>query len=122
LKEGDGLALINDIKTALRISHSALDGEIEDLISAAQSDLLLSGVNANKTVTETVIPEPTEENPEPEPVEIQVMDPLIKRAIIVYVKAHFGWNNPDAERLQQSYDMLKMHLSLSQEYTVEAVG
>jgi uncharacterized protein involved in exopolysaccharide biosynthesis len=116
LKEGDGLALINDIKTALRISHSALDGEIEDLISAAQSDLLLSGVNANKTVTETVIPEPTEENPEPNPVEIEIMDPLIKRAITIYVKAHFGWNNPDAERLQQSYDMLKCHLALSQEY------
>lgn len=115
------MALINDIKTALRISHSALDGEIEDLISAAQSDLLLSGVNANKTVTETVIPEPTEENPEPNPVEIEIMDPLIKRAITIYVKAHFGWNNPDAERLQQSYNMLKSHLALSQEYTKEVV-
>ena len=49
------------------------------------------------------------------------MDPLIKRAITIYVKAHFGWNNPDAERLQQSYNMLKCHLALSQEYTVEAV-
>jgi hypothetical protein len=44
------------------------------------------------------------------------MDPLIKRAIIVYVKANFGWNNPDAENFQQSFWMLKAHLSLSQEY------
>lgn len=122
MKEGDGLALKDDIKTALRISNSAYDTEIDDLIDAAKTDLLLSGVNANKTVIETVTPEPTEDNPEPEPIEVEVMDPLIKRAITIYVKAHFGWNNPDAEKLQQSYNMLKAHLSLSQEYTKEAVG
>ena len=119
------MALKDDIKTALRISNSAYDTEIDDLIDAAKTDLLLSGVNANKTVIETVIetvtPEPTEDNPEPEPIEVEVMDPLIKRAITIYVNAHFGWNNPDAERLQQSYDMLKCHLALSQEYTVEVV-
>lgn len=107
--------MLDDVKTVLRISNNAYDAEIEDLIEAAKMDLKLSGVNANKTVTETYTPEP-EENPEPEPVEIQVMDPLIKRAIMVYVKANFGWNNPDAEKLQQSYIMLKIHLALSQEY------
>ena len=108
--------MLDDAKTILRISNNAYDAEIEDLIEAAKMDLKLSGVNVNKTVTETVIPEPTEENPEPEPVEIQVMDPLIKRAIMVYVKANFGLNNPDAENFQQSFWMLKAHLSLSQEY------
>ena len=109
--------MLEDVKTILRISNNAYDAEIEDLIEAAKIDLKLSGVNIDKTVTETYTPEPTEENPEPEPVEIQVMDPLIKRAIIVYVKANFGWDNPDAERLQKSYDMLKTHLALSAEYT-----
>lgn len=113
--------MLEDVKTVLRISNNAYDAEIEDLIEAAKMDLKLSGVNVNKTVTETYTPEPTEENLEPEPVEIQVMDPLIKRAIVVYIKANFGWNNPDAEKLQQSYNMLKIHLALSQEYTVEAV-
>jgi hypothetical protein len=108
--------MLEDVKTVLRISNNAYDAEIEDLIEAAKMDLKLSGVNVNKTVTETVIPEPTEENPEPEPVEIQVMDPLIKRAIMVYVKANFGWSNPDAENFQKSFWMLKAHLSLSQEY------
>lgn len=114
--------MLDDVKTVLRISNNAYDAEIEDLIEAAKIDLKLSGVNIDKTVTETYTPEPTEENPELGPVEIQVMDPLIKRAIIIYVKANFGWNNPDAERLQQSYNMLKIHLALSQEYTSEAVG
>lgn len=116
------MAVLDDIKTVLRISNNAYDAEINDLISAAQSDLALSGVNVNKTVTETFTPEPTDEEPEPQPIEIEVLDPLIKRAITIYVKAHFGWNNPDAEKLQQSYAMIKGHLALSQEYTKEAVG
>lgn len=96
------MPILDDVKTALRISNTAFDGEITDLISAARSDLKLSGVLESKVNDDT--------------------DALIKRAIVVYCKANFGWNNPDAEKLQQSYDMLKMHLSLSQEYTVEAVG
>ena len=99
--------------------------EINDLISAAKTDLLLSGVNAEKTITvqEDQTPEPTEDDPEPEPVivDVEVIDPLIKRAIITYVKANFGWNNPDAEKLKQSYEMLKSHLSLSAEYAYCAV-
>ena len=90
------MSIINDVKTALRISNTAFDSEINDLISAAQSDLKLSGVLESKVNDDT--------------------DPLIKRAIIIYVKANFGWNNPDAERLQHSYNMLKIHLALSQEY------
>jgi len=95
------MALLDDIKLTLRISNTAFDSEITDLISAARSDLKLSGVLESKVNDDT--------------------DALIKRAIVVYCKANFGWNNPDAEKLQQSYDMLKMHLSLSQEYA-EAVG
>lgn len=93
--------MIESIKTALRISNTAYDSEINNLISAAKADLRLSGILESKVNDDT--------------------DPLIKRAIMVYVKASFGWNNPDAERLQQSYNMLKIHLALSQEYTVEAV-
>lgn len=96
------MPILDDVKTALRISNTAFDGEITDLISAARSDLKLSGVLESKANDDT--------------------DPLIKRAITVYVKANFGWNNPDAEKLQQSYAMIKGHLALSQEYTKEAVG
>ena len=93
------MPILDDNRIALRISNTAFDSEISDLISAAKKDLELSGIlNVDET------------------------DPLIKRAITVYVKANFGWNNPDAEKLQQSYNMLKSHLALSQEYTKEAVG
>ena len=96
------MPILDDIKIALRISNTAYDSEINDLVAAARADLKLSGILESKVNDDT--------------------DPLIKRAITVYVKAHFGWNNPDTERLQQSYDMLKCHLALSQEYTKEAVG
>lgn len=92
------MALIDDVKLALRITNSTFDREVEDLINAARRDLVLSGVLQTKA---------NDEN-----------DPLIKRAITVYCKAHFGYDNPEAERFQQSYDMLKAHLTLSQEYTV----
>jgi len=91
------MALLDDVKLALRITSSAFDKEVEDLINAARQDLILSGVSQNKAQDEN--------------------DPLIKRAITVYCKAHFGFDNPEAERFQQSYDMLKAHLTLSAEYT-----
>lgn len=92
--------LLDDVKTALRVSGTALDTEIQDLIDAAKADLQLSGVHADKIIDP---------------------DPLIKRAVIVYCKAHFGWDNPEADRFAKSYDMLKQHLTLSTEYT-EAVS
>ena len=87
--------MLGDIKLSLRISTTSFDNEIYDLIAAAQLDLGISGV---------VIP--------------AEIDPLLKRAITLYVKANFGWDNPDTERLQKSYLMLKQHLSLSGDYNV----
>ena len=93
--------LLDDVKTALRVSGTALDFEVQDLIDAAKADLQLSGVHADKIVD---------------------TDPLIKRAVIVYAKAHFGWDNPEADRFAKSYDMLKQHLTLSTEYTEAVTG
>lgn len=90
------VALFDDVKTSLRISGNDLDSEIQDLIEAAKTDLNISGV---KNLIET--------------------DPLIKRAITVYCKANFGWDNPESEKLQLSYDMLKSHLSLCADYNTE---
>lgn len=92
--------MLDAVKVALRISQAnvAFDGEINDLITAAQQDLALSGVSPTKANDTT--------------------DPLIKRAVVTYCKAHFGWDNPDAEKLQRSYEMLKTHLTLAGDYIV----
>lgn len=92
--------MLEDAKGALRIDGDDLDMEIQDLIDAAKADLQLSGVHSTKIVD---------------------TDPLIKRAVIVYCKANFGYEDPKlTERFQASYTSLKHHLTLSAEYT-EAV-
>ncbi|WP_313413143.1 phage head-tail connector protein [Sedimentibacter sp.] len=116
------MALLDDIKKALRISNTVMDTEVSDLIDSAKAELKNVNVNIDKTVivTEDQTPEPTEEVPNPEPmlVDVKVMDPLIKRAITLYCKANFGYDNPDAERFAESYKMLKIHLALSSDYQV----
>lgn len=87
--------MLDSIKVSLRITNTAFDNEINDLIDAANKDLNIAGVLLKDDY-----------------------DPLIKRAITIYVKANFGWDNPDAERLQESYLMLKQHLALSGDYNV----
>lgn len=91
------MAMLDDVKIALRVSNTALDTEIADLIAAARRDLILSGVLAAKANSDT--------------------DALVKRAVITYVKWQFGWDNQEAERFMAAYTMLKQHLTLSQEYT-----
>ena len=89
--------MLEKVKEALRVSGTDQDVEIQDLIEAAKADLKLSGINESKIVD---------------------TDPLIKRAIIVYCKAHFGYDDPKiTERFEQSYISLKQHLTLSIEYT-----
>lgn len=89
------------VKLALRISTTAFDSEINGLIAAARADLILSGILSTKANDDT--------------------DSLIQRAVIVYVKAHFGFDNAEAERFEMAYSNLKRHLSLSTEYSVEVV-
>lgn len=89
--------MLEDVKDALRVNGDDLDVEIKDLIDSAKADLILSGVNKDKVID---------------------TDPLIKRAVTVYCKANFGYEDPKhAERFQESYISLKHHLTLSAEYT-----
>lgn len=87
--------MLEDVKKSLRVTTNHFDEEIEDLISAAKEDLQYSGgINIdNKDIR-----------------------PLIKRAIITYCKAYFGYDNPEADRFQESYIMIKQHLALFGDY------
>lgn len=85
--------MIDKIKNTLRVSGNMFDLEINDLIEACKIDLKISGV-----------------------VNIDDKDPLIQRAITIYCKANFGYDNNEAERFEKAYDMIKQHLSLVGEY------
>lgn len=88
--------MIEEARKILRITTNAFDAEIQDLLDAAESDLVLAGVLSEKFTKD---------------------DPLIRRALLTYVKAHFGWNNTDHDRLIIAYATIKQHLLLSGEYT-----
>lgn len=85
--------MLEKVKNALRISGDEHNDEVQDLIDAAKTDLVSSGVK-----------------------KISEYDALIIRAIILYCKAHFGYDDM-ADRFMQAYEVLKIHLALSSEYT-----
>lgn len=87
--------MLDKIKKELRITNSEFNEEITDLINACIADLEDVNVKATKT------------------------DPLIIRAVAIYCKAHFGFDNSDRDSFLASYEALKTHLSLSQKYQGE---
>ena len=97
--------MLDKVKLALRISGSAFDDEVTDLINAAIADLRLVGI---------IVPD-NAGSPE------ATGDPLISRAIVLYAKAEFGFND-DAEKYRKAYDYLKCALSLAGDYIEESGG
>ena len=98
--------MLDKVKLALRLSGTALDSEVSDLINAAIADLRLVGINI-----------PAEAGSSSK----TLGDPLLDRAVVLYAKAEFGFND-DAERYRNAYDYLKCALSLTADYTVESEG
>lgn len=98
------LSLIEDVKSACRISTDdpGIVQEIEDLIHTAMLDLEITGVDAAK-------------------INVMPINPLVKRAITLYAKANFGFDNPDAEKLQRNYEMLRDKLSVDVDYMAVTV-
>ena len=87
------MTLLDKAKGALRITTSAYDDELTDLIAAAQLDLGVAGV---------VLP--------------SELDALCQRAILTYVKVNFG-KPDDFDRLKASYDEQKAQLRTATGYT-----
>lgn len=91
-------SLLTDAKLRLRLHTDAFDEEVKDLIQAAAADLLSrNAIQANQ-------------------LEALPVDPLIKRAIMTYVRAFFG-EPEDAERLKADYDEQKATLMTTSGYT-----
>lgn len=80
------MALIDDIKVALRVTSGALDAEIETLIAAALYDMERVGVSP------TLLGSPE-----------GVDNAFVKQAVTAYCKAHFGYDNAEAARFDDSY-------------------
>lgn len=92
------MAMLDDVKNVLRVSGTDFDVELNDLIESAREELRLAGVHSTLASSNS--------------------DILVKKAIMVYCKAEFGFDNQEAERFRKAFDSLKQHLTLSSEYTV----
>jgi len=89
--------MLEKVKLALRITTTAFDDELLDLIEAAKIDLGIAGVDVPVTTD-------------------QAADVIVNKAIITYCKLNFG--EPDQyDRLKASYDEQKAQLSMATGYT-----
>ena len=83
------MAILDNVKLALRINSSAFDMELKPLIEACKSDLRIAGVGV-----------------------VNEKDAGVVQAIILYAKAYFGYNE-DCERFRVAYESLRDSLALS---------
>lgn len=92
--------LFDKAKVAVRSTFDdvELDSELNDLILSARDDLRVFGlIDKAKSSSED------DSN-------------LITQAVLLYVKAHWGYDNPDAERFGALYNELKNKLSVSTQF------
>lgn len=87
------MAMLDDVKVALRITTNAYDTELNTLIDSAKLDMGVAGV---------VVP--------------SVLDALITRAVVTYCKMSFGIPE-DYDRLKKAYDEQKAQLVTCTGYT-----
>lgn len=90
--------MLEKVKLALRITTTAYDSELTDLIASAQLDLGIAGV---------IVPD--------------TFDALVAKAVITYCKMSFGLPE-DYDRLKASYDEQKAQLRTATGYTEWEVG
>lgn len=88
--------IMRKVRLALRVTTTAFDEEIEDLIDAALLDLQIAGIEGENVLS---------------------VDKLTLRAVITYCRMHFG--APDEyDRLAESYATQKGQLWAATGYTV----
>lgn len=88
------MAMLDDVKIALRVTTNAYDNELNSLIESAKLDLNVAGV-----LTDT-------------------LDDVVKTAIKTYCKLNFGTpNSATFDYLKKSYDEQKAQLSNATGYT-----
>lgn len=107
--------MLNETKLALRIKTNVYDGEIARLIEAAVGDLGIVDVDAagvSFIISATTTGETVTDNS-------TISDQLLIRAIITYVRLHFGTPD-DYDKLERSYNEQKAQLITASGYGLPA--
>lgn len=107
--------MLSETKLALRIKTDIYDGEIARLIEAAVDDLGIVDVDAagvSFIISATTTGETVTDNS-------TITDQLLIRAIITYVRMHFG-SPDDYDKLERSYSEQKAQLITASGYGLPA--
>lgn len=107
--------MLNETKMALRIKTNIYDGEIARLIEAAVGDLGIVDVEAagvSFIISATTTGETVTDNS-------TITDQILIRAIITYVRLHFG-SPDDYDKLERSYNEQKAQLITASGYGLPA--
>ena len=95
------MAIIDRVRTAVGRTSKALDDDLLDVIEAARSDMIASGVPASVA---------NDEN-----------DRLVTQAVKCYAKAQEAWEEPEIAQAQmESYQAIVNKLSLTHRNGVES--
>lgn len=96
------MELIDEVKAALRVKSNddGILAEINTLILAAESDLISCGIIKPTNYTSDSAS-------------------LFRMAVIMYCKANFGYDNPDAPRFAETYTWIKHKMMHTEEYRDE---
>lgn len=78
------MALMDDVRVALRVKSPATDSEIRALVDAAFADMARVGVDEGLL---------DRDNP----------NALVKSAVLCFCKARYGYDNDDAARFESAY-------------------
>jgi len=95
------VSLLDDAKVNARVGHDATDSEICNEIAACVFDMANKGVSVAWLGTDPFDPSFTYDD-----IDESKLPEMAKRAIFTYVKAQYGYDNDDAERLMKSYDSI----------------
>ena len=98
----DNMALIDEVKLALRISHTKLDGEIADYIESAKEDMVRAGASS--------------------PVVNSDSSRIVTTAIKTYVLARMTDSSDMADKYQKSYEYQLDALRKSRYYSGDISG
>jgi hypothetical protein len=94
------MALLDKVKVACRVTSTAYDDELTDLIEAGLADMNITDIDSDLLVSGSEL------------------DPLVQRAVITYCKMNFGYlSDEQYQKFKASYDEQKAQMLMSSNYT-----
>lgn len=95
------MALIDKVKTACRVTGTAYDDELTDMIKAAFADMGITDINSTMLVETNI-------------------NALVQMAVITFCKMNFGYatlTEDQYSRLKAAYDEQKAQMLMSSTFT-----